>query len=140
MYNVPHNLHKQSENIKTVNKLFRLNLTAMNPKKDQTYVVWGRGFPYEIILPLEDKRYLDNFNVLGIGVFNQSPIQQKKLRTMGIQDPFHALVNNENYYIALRPLNKPLLRTYLEEHYGVNSSFKASYASNFFQFYSVTSN
>ncbi|PLX98717.1 MAG: hypothetical protein C0623_11995 [Desulfuromonas sp.] len=139
IFNTPQKLARQSREIQNINKSFRLNLKALSPKKEQTFIVWGGGFPYELILPLEEKSYLETFKVFSIGVLNQSPFQLKKMKEMGIEDPFLAALNNKNIFLSLKQWTKPLLKKYLYEHYRIITNLQPHFSSNFFTFYEVHS-
>jgi len=109
--------------------------TAHNPV---TLVTLGAAFPYEAILPLESPNYLPGIRFVWLAGLNQSPIQNKQLTAIGIQDLFSALLSDNKTYILFDPAVADIIKQYYHEHYNVNVGFFPTYIGNSFAAYKVT--
>lgn len=123
------------------NRALRAALLELAPQPSQTFVSWGGAFPYEAILPLENKDYLKNFHLIGLGASNQSPLQRRTLEVRGITDLHRALFERDDVFIAFLPStvseDQGLLTTYLAQHYDVQVTITPTFQEGPLHFWQV---
>ena len=128
-------LAKSKEN-ETKNSQFKSSLLKLAPEQHQLFVVWNTTFPFEAILPIEKHDYLNNFNVLSLGTYNQTPVQKRMLSPFNTNDPFFALASNSDVKLNFSPVFFPQLKTYLSQHYNISIELRSFYSDSNFTFYS----
>ena len=104
------------------NAELRRCLLVLQPRPDQLFVAW-RNFPFENILPFEDKGYLKKMHFVSFGTLNQSPVQRSMLQHFRIRNIMPALYEKDNVFLFIYPSLfssiSNLYSTYIREHYGM---------------------
>jgi hypothetical protein len=94
---------------------------------DRLYVFWAPGFPFEVLSPLDNLRWLKDLHLLLISWPQTTPINEELKRKFGINDTYAALFERPNVYFLGDPKCVALYRNYVREHYGVDVHLVTTY-------------
>lgn len=105
------------------NVALKRSLERLKPTPSSLYVAWGGSFPYEAILPLENRRYLKDLRLYSLGWPERTPIGQSMLDAFAIGDLFASLYSREDVRLISGPSQPQLLEAFGREHRGVEVAF-----------------
>lgn len=117
------------------NRRLRNDLATISPRESDLIVCWGCCFPYEAILPLESTRILKSVNLLCLGWTQQSPVNDAVKKQFGIQDLSMSLFDNPHVYLLSQGSELESYRTYIREHYQVESDWESCYEGTDFKLF-----
>ncbi len=113
-----HATNKLSNACRRYQKIFRADLTRLRPRPNQLFVTWGGDFPYQTLqLPTHAGPVAPKMQFLGLGVGNQEPFVQNRLRSLGINDLYQSFYIRDNIFLICQEDKKALLVQYIQEHY-----------------------
>ena len=109
------------------------------PASDKNlYVVWGNSFPFEsVVYPLQRAGLsISKIKLLALGVGNQQPHVQDRLKEFGITDLYRSIYSDSRVFMIV---NSPdligMLKTYLGQHYKVDVSEELVFDGTTFKVY-----
>jgi hypothetical protein len=89
-------------------------IRRLDPKKDDLYVVWASGLPFETVRPFDNLHdYFDNFNLVWIAAYNRCPFVVNRLKAWGVHDLFDQFDRKNVHLISTKATNARLMRTVL---------------------------
>jgi hypothetical protein len=113
------------------NRKLKQSISQLTPKEEQLFVVWGGMLPYESILPFEKMDYLEDFKILSIAGFNQTPVQDRIFDDYQIEDLHKSLFENPNLFLISSASRNKLLKRFIKEHYSTDVDFKVFFKNGF---------
>lgn len=96
---------------------------------NQLYVIWGPAFPYEYINPLNNLLIFKQLNTIGIGNFLATPISNRILNKLNINDIYMGLLE-KNVFLLVKADSLTCLETYknyMIEHYNTLVDYRVLY-------------
>jgi hypothetical protein len=93
-------------------------------KPNVLYAVWPLAFPYQYISPFSNLKELDSFHIYPFSYISQSPISKEIRTKFGVNNLYTALYEKDNVLLMFSPDNLPLLKNFIEEHYGASVYFE----------------
>jgi len=111
-------LHDFSLRTYDINRQFKKSVARLAPSRKELFNVWANSFPYRLVLPFDNLRYLKDLSLAGTGI---SSLMAVKMAKFNIDNFAVDICNREDVSIMLT--NRPqsyIYRTYMKEHYGLN--------------------
>jgi hypothetical protein len=113
---------RQARDLSRKNRVSQQSLKGdfarLRPQAGQLFVVMPGDFPYEAFqLPFNAAPIAREMQLLGLGVGNQEPFVQNRLKTFGIEDLYQAFYSREDVLLISTPRLNVLLVQYIQEHY-----------------------
>ena len=103
---------------RNLQKRFRDDMARLQPRDNQLFVIWGVYFPYEEYqLPTQAAPVTRNMQILQLGVGNQEPFVQNRLKSFGIDDLYQAFYTRDDVFLICDKQMTKLLCQYIWEHY-----------------------
>ncbi len=87
-------------------------------------VIWGDALPYEWQYVFSDNEVFKKRNFLIEAWLQRTPLNEDKHKHFKIKDLYIDLVKKKNIYVAAYNFMQPLLKTYIKEHYGIDTKFE----------------
>lgn len=119
------------------NDLHRLGENLSSPPV--TLVTLQDSFPYEGLLPFESPSYLANARFIWLCGMNQSPVQEKQLTDLQIDDLFASISEGKTSYVVLYRGFIGIMKQYIFEHYRKNVNVIPVFNSKTFTVYRISS-
>jgi len=115
-------LNDFSRHTHDVNLRFKRDMAKLNPSPEELYVVWANSFPYRLVLPFDNLKYLENLSLAG---FRMASITDNKMKKFNIKNFSMDICKRNDIYIMISSLSQSYIyKTYMKEHYGLNIFFK----------------
>jgi hypothetical protein len=96
-------------------------------------VIWAAVFPYEAFqLPFKAEPIARDMQLLGLGVGNQEPFVQDRLKSFGIDDLYQSFYAREDVFLISNEGENGLLVQYLQEHYNTKVEVKTVFQGTTF--------
>ena len=99
-------------------------INDIHPLADQLYICWGAALKIQYFKPFVSPSKYGQFNYLGSGWLTHSPLNDNIFRKYHIKNIYLSLVNDKNLYLICTENKKILFRTFMQEHYHMDISFK----------------
>jgi len=109
----------------------------MSPTRDQLYVLWGSRFPYELISPVHPPPALRDLRFFPLGGHQRTPLVEGILREFGVRNLFRDMVDDPRIYLVCDSVLGALYSSYVWEHYGIETTGKKVFDSDFFTVYQI---
>jgi len=101
---------------------FKRDIARLNPSPKELFVVWTSSFPYRLVLPFDNLRYISNLRLVGTELL---PATAEKIAKFGVRNLSTDLCNrNDISLIVNNGMQRYIYKTYMKEHYGLNVFFK----------------
>jgi hypothetical protein len=97
---------------------FLTSVVELQRRPDRIYVAWGGVFPYELIVDNEDFRTISRLRLIALGCLSQTPINNERLRELGIDDLYHAMFVDPRVQVICHGDSGAHFMRYVHEHYG----------------------
>jgi len=115
-------LYNFSRHTHNVNLRFKRDMMRLNPSSKELFVVWANSFPYRLILPFDNLRFISNLNLIGTGI---TPPEAERMASFGIGNLSTDLCNRQDIFLVISSrVYMYIYRTYMKEHYGLNVFFQ----------------
>jgi len=115
-------LYAFSSHTHDVNLRFKRDIARLNPSPNELFVVWANSFPYRLILPFDNLRYISNLRLVGSAL---SPAMAERIAGFGISNLSTDLCNRHDIaFIISNEVYRYIYSTYMKEHYGLNVFFQ----------------
>jgi hypothetical protein len=116
-----------SDEIRGGEDRFRQAVTALQPKKENLYVIWAYGFPFRDMPPFCDLSVFNNFRALWLMWAQRTPTTKQLLDSYGIRDIYKALSYQKNvmFVLSLNQIGNPELQyprrfaEFMDTHYQI---------------------
>lgn len=132
------NQYTNCERITLLNRQFKQDISALHPRDDQLFIVWGAAFPYTRILPLDNFDYLGNMKLISLGTTLRTPITRARMKEYGVSDIYKALYEKDNVYLITNNDRHLYYYTeFIKEHYGADIQFRLAFKGNGFRVLNV---
>jgi len=111
-------LYDFSRHTYEVNARFKKSIQRLAPSRKELFVVWTNSFPYRLVLPFDNPRYLSNISLSSPGL---AAITAEKKKNFHITNFSMDLCNKEDISLIIsNRLQRYIYKTYIKEHYGLN--------------------
>lgn len=119
---------------------FRQEVSATLLSKDQIYIIWGNGFPFDLMPIFDSFKMFSGRAVLSSAYDLKNPLSSEILKKFSVAR-FRDLVSNEKVCHIGKPVDMALYGRFIKEHYGIDACFRiVAQTSSFLIFtqYAVT--
>ena len=110
-------------------------VTALQPRRDQLFIVWDSIFPFENIGAFDDLAPYQTFHMLSFAAYQQSPIGDRMLTHFSVKNPLRDAVDRPDIFLICNPYEGAMALTYLREKFNLQVQPRLAFDSSSFQVY-----
>jgi hypothetical protein len=84
---------------------------------DAIFFNWGGTFPFQDMSPLDTDREVARLRIVQLGWNQLSPLFDQRMRSLGLVDMPHAILENSHVYFFMAPSGIATVEQFAKEHY-----------------------
>ncbi len=114
---------KISEELQRWSRELEVKVSRLNSDRNQFFVSWGGGFPFEYISLRDNKLDMDKLNIFTLGTGQNTQLSKDFLKKRGINDIYKGIINQDVLLFVEESESVDrigMYKEYMKQHYSIN--------------------